>query len=469
MLRQLVFLLFVSRLSAIESSDYPQNRKQRCTANGVCTDPDYMEDIGDCETINSECTSKNPKANCQFIENTDKSLILCVDVDKFYDIPNAKNFDHILSDPSCSCFTPENKMEPIYDIICKTFNGKCKEDGNKIKCEFSRKTAEIIKAVQDQHAAAKKDKFKRNLLLAFDGTGSEMQFESDNRNDPKHDRQKWKSEIGVHVIDDVDEWIWRSHVANFWEDYEGESHYWYGPDDNLLWHAGSECQVTGIKGYNKACKFIEKLYNDDDPDDSYFIDIIGFSRGGYIAMEVSRKLQFDGCRIKINDTDEHIKPINVRWMGLYDPVRRVAQLKNFWEYIGESEYDADKVASTVQNVSIAERSKEINSREYFGYGADGGCDNKQKNTCIINEFDNTSHSGVGGSPGSGDCHDGCSILDVFTLCWRCSDLYTVDKDKSASADLDSWMRQNAVDNDVPIRITTERYYSYKDKPFVPYK
>ena len=52
-----------------------------------------------------------------------------------------------------------------------------------------------------------------SILIAIDGTGMRTHFE-----DCKDSQRKYSSPIGVNHNH---QWIWKSHVANFWEDYQG--------------------------------------------------------------------------------------------------------------------------------------------------------------------------------------------------------------------------------------------------------
>ena len=53
-----------------------------------------------------------------------------------------------------------------------------------------------------------------SILIAIDGTGMRKHFENINENTDR----KYSSTIGVNHNH---QWIWKSHVANFWEDYQG--------------------------------------------------------------------------------------------------------------------------------------------------------------------------------------------------------------------------------------------------------
>eukprot|EP01084_Bolivina_argentea_P073174 132791_1 len=289
-----------------------------------------------------------------------------------------------------------------------------------------------------------------SILIAIDGTGSRLYYEENS------EPERYESEIGVN---NNQQWIWQSHIANFWEDYQGESHYYFGPDANEMFLAGEEIHEIVSKSKQRICHFLNNYVENHDLNDvsselihnmtlngGLGIDIIGYSRGGFAAMDLSRKLQKEGCEIN----DIVIKPIAVRWMGLYDPVERDI---DFDEILVE--YNEDEIAENVQSVSIAERSEFIHSRSYFGNAVN-------KKVYYKNRISfNSSHSGIGGQPGKGDCKEiGDSFIYWFTdiAAKLCSPSYKLSMDKESSIKTDIWMRNNAINAKVPIQATQDEYY-----------
>jgi hypothetical protein len=297
-----------------------------------------------------------------------------------------------------------------------------------------------------------------NILVGIDGTGSRLYFQQSNKKSPN----KYKSAIGIN---NNKQFIWESHVANFWEDYQGESHYFYGPDANEMVIAGEEINEIVAKSLPKICNFINHYFdnnineysNNDISSDliqnitlngDFGIDIIGFSRGGYAAMELARELQYNGCHI--NKINEYISPIYVRWMGLYDPVQREI---DFDEYVNG--YNNNEIAENVLNVAIAERDPSIGSRKYFGNAVLNHQDNQNNQASYVVKRFKASHSGVGGAPGKGDCEEHKYTKDLPVINWlkntySCSDKYTIQGDKTASINAEIWMRDNAINSNVPI-------------------
>nr|MCU0714415.1 hypothetical protein [Pirellula sp.] len=49
------------------------------------------------------------------------------------------------------------------------------------------------------------------------------------------------------------------------------------------------------------------------------VDIFGYSRGAILAVELANRLNFEGCDCN-DDGNADILPVNIRFMGLIDPV-----------------------------------------------------------------------------------------------------------------------------------------------------
>jgi len=289
-----------------------------------------------------------------------------------------------------------------------------------------------------------------SILIAIDGTGSRMFFEGQNGAGASPPSRRWRSRVGVNHNQ---KWIWKSHVANFWEDYRGESHYFYGPDSNEMVAAAHEIHQKIKFGRDEICEFVHEHFKGPQAakelrnktiHGEIGIDIIGFSRGGFAAMELARKLQFDGCG--------DIAPVFIRWMGLYDPVARDIDWRDWFD----DQYDNHRIGNNVLAVTVAERSKKIHSRRYFGYAVKGYDDpDGYPMYKDVKQFD-ASHAGVGGAPGLGDCCENRKLLDVDAL--MCSRKYTVKLDQINSANVDSWMRRIAQNLNVPVQDEGEGYY-----------
>ena len=182
----------------------------------------------------------------------------------------------------------------------------------------------------------------------------------------------------------------RSHVRNFYQDYRGPKAYWNGPanfrtgSDSSDIHRGVISWITSI---------LEK--NPNEP-----IDMVGHSRGGYIAMEVARELKEKG--VKVNCMTVFPK---IRWMGLYDPVDMVAGY-------GESEKISSNVEAATVLFAAGSPGGRIEAQSSYGrptYGrsrpyfnrADGGVDDSNA-TSYTEHWIFGTHAAIGGAPWDGD-------------------------------------------------------------------
>ena len=81
-----------------------------------------------------------------------------------------------------------------------------------------------------------------------------------------------------------------------------------------MFAAGREVKHLVAGARKIICEFIA---NNTDPK-QVNIDLMGYSRGGYTAIEIAWELKKNKCP----HNDEYV---NVRFMGLYDPVSSVMQ------------------------------------------------------------------------------------------------------------------------------------------------
>jgi pimeloyl-ACP methyl ester carboxylesterase len=218
--------------------------------------------------------------------------------------------------------------------------------------------------------------------------------------------------------------LWRSHVRNF-ADQSGDPDTLYlsGPDKTL---ASPEAMEAIIR---KAQAYVQAKWREDP---SKPIDIIGHSRGGYIAMELARRLNTEGL---MDEKGTIHKSIPVRFMGLYDPV----DMAPGW---GESE----KIASNVRTAAVVFAKWPFNyqptpdratrqesggpgagsrSRSLFNR-ADHGPENRLL-TEYLEKWVWGTHAGIGGDPWGGDQPPGHSQAN----------------DNRIAVEVDQWMRKMA--------------------------
>ncbi len=193
------------------------------------------------------------------------------------------------------------------------------------------------------------------ILLAIDGTAARKHLRSAKKTKTKR---------------------WQSHVRNFYDDYPGKiKKYLYGPDNAMT---GSDAENIHKNAKIWLCgKWVR---NQKLP-----IDLVGHSRGGFIVLTIAHKLKTEGCCYK----GKIIKPVSVRFLGLYDAVDMVAGY-------GEGE----SIPDNVKYATHAMGDSDLKSRSYFNT-ADHGVDDSKKTTYNEQKFWGT-HSAIGGAPWMGD-------------------------------------------------------------------
>lgn len=210
------------------------------------------------------------------------------------------------------------------------------------------------------------------------------------------------------AIDGTDSESWRkrskttgrtnSHVRNFYEDYvmsAGDSKlYLHGPNAKIT---GADCRNI----HDKAMSWINERLSKNS---SQQVNLVGHSRGGYIAMEVARELVENGVR--------------VNYLGLYDPVDMAPGY-------GKKE--------TVPAVDFAVRVMAmpgVGSRLYFNT-ADGGFEGSSRNEAYSDAYVKATHGGIGGDSWEGDR----VVPTLFGM--------TKEKDISGSINADLTVRRKA--------------------------
>ncbi len=235
------------------------------------------------------------------------------------------------------------------------------------------------------------------VLIAVDGTGS----------------QKFRNTDGGF---DAATGRYRSHVRNFYEDYDpapGERKmYFDGPE----WNCGID--TTGV--YRNAQEALDAILkaNPNEP-----IVLVGHSRGGLVVNELARYLQSNGFKVK--------------FLGLYDPVDMAAGIGDK-ETIPSNVVDAAVgIRGSVTNLGIPSR-----SRPQFNT-IDGGPEDISKMRSYSQKTFPGTHSALGGAPWAGDHPAG----------------FTQGGDIAVSSQVDKWMRSKAGMSGVNLKTPQRLKYS----------
>lgn len=159
---------------------------------------------------------------------------------------------------------------------------------------------------------------------------------------------------------------YNGYIVQFARNYtgKGKAQYFPGPSGH-----GFNCGAI----MNDGCQFIESKLREGDEE----INLVGHSRGAYVAMSVARYLSL-----------VHKKTVN--FLGLFDPVAMAALA---------GPYNTNVIPGTCRYVYVAFRHPDVGSRPGWGYtgtiAEPGPWDYQTKKFM-------TSHSGVGGFPSPND-------------------------------------------------------------------
>jgi len=184
------------------------------------------------------------------------------------------------------------------------------------------------------------------------------------------------------------------------------------------------------------------------------IDIVGHSRGGYLAIEVARNLQTVG----ING-----KPVDVRFLGLYDPVDSA---------IGYGV--AETISSNVQTVAVvyaAGTVEEVGTDERFQVVGNQVVLIEQRSRWIFNRADHGpvsaktdfdqiwifgTHSAIGGAPWEGDGPSPGTLANPALAG------HTETNDRAKAILSDQHVRNKARSKNLPINLVDDYGYQWLD-------
>lgn len=218
----------------------------------------------------------------------------------------------------------------------------------------------------------------------------------------------------------------QSHIRNFVDDYYGVAkQFFHGPDARFPSPAALEQRENEVVAFIEA----QLIANPNRR-----VDLVGHSRGGMIAIEVARRLVNNGF---------NGKKVNVRFLGLYDPVDMVAGYGDFWETIPAVESVAVIYAAGSSEEIGIEARLDLNqdrSRPQFNR-VDGAA---PPETEYNRKWIFGTHSGIGGAPWLGDMPLG----------------HTESNDRAKAIESDQYVRLKARASQVPINGVSDYGYQY---------
>lgn len=215
------------------------------------------------------------------------------------------------------------------------------------------------------------------VLIVIDGTGSTDWFADRKSFDQTTNRRK-------------------SHSHNFFRDYplaKGESAYFlHGP---IYTTFGEDCP----KIFEQATKYLDRELTIDP---TQTINIVGHSRGGFVALQLAWYLKSKGYR--------------VNFLGLYDAVDRTPTMGS-----------DHRIPSNVDHAAHAIRNPNVGSRKAFG-NADGGPEDLTKMKSCERELFFGTHAAIGGAPWSSNEKLKATSKSI---------------DEYVAKEVDIWMRERA--------------------------
>jgi len=366
----------------------------------------------------------------------------------------------------------------LYDILCTRMNGKCHKSSKKCAMspqQYKDADSKLEKLRLDHETLHELPyNYTNDILIVIDGTGTRSQFEEDGTKSVKGGEYNLKSKSRWNNGN------WANHNSNFYEDYRGVKYYWYGPDANEVMNAEHEVKGLVIGAAQTICEFI----NNHTTNERINIDLVGYSRGGYAVMETARKLDRDGCEL--------YKNIQIRFMGLYDPVSstfgysngefHANVIDNFGEEYGlftndDYKYESGRMPTNVDHIVAAYGDPKLGSQAFFNT-----CDEPEDDgmEAFEKEYFIATHGGIGGSPLNGDFDLVVNIIQgngwqsgfgVISWMYRqmMDDIEEIDgygekMECSESMKADMFIRGKANEYGLPIDSTNENYYDFYQCP-----
>ena len=303
---------------------------------------------------------------------------------------------------------------------------------------------------------------RADILLAIGGTGSRAWLEAGGASFPNQEGRT----VGGR---------WLSHLRNFADSYGDDpdidkTKFEHGPD-NLV--TGSDSPDIIDKGYKWVS---EQYWNAVRTGAEPKVDLLGMSRGGFIASEIAHRIANQGYGFRPQGVTNDFGR-EVRFLGLYDPVDQAFALGDFITPIGS-------VPSNVQHSALGVAT-------FFNSFWDGSTSNEfSRHYWNRVEYDNASetklfratHSAFQGAPTySTDPGTLAALTTGGAANWAGSfvglggstnlvtdhpsawlDGYTDALDVQGSIEVDTWFRTQAMSVGVPIEVLSAADYQFND-------
>eukprot|EP01084_Bolivina_argentea_P265220 449466_1 len=439
--------------------------------NNECFHP-VLQAHGECTLSENKNTCSGD--GCKFIGNS--NMRMCVNPAELHQL----SYDEMRTRVSISSISMGSQQLCLFDVEDNVYDTICKLEGGN-RCDLTSKKCAFHPfkwPTKDNYYETLRHEldhklpwdYTDNLLIVIDGTSTKTQFEAEGFDAEKN------GQYGMRFNSRWPNGNWDNHNCNFYEDYRGAKYYWYGPDANELISAGTEVEQVTTGAVNTVCDFIANNTKTGKEVKDINIDIIGYSRGGYISIEIARTLDKKGCKSKgIDDS------IRIRFMGLYDPVSSVVECEppnviNCLKELIKSGVsvvtgdDDEHMPTNVNHIVISYGDPQLGSRPYFNT-----CETEENRKEIEKQWFRTTHGGIGGTPMEGDFEtvmdiqsDGHFLKTQFykTTFSGVGEVkgYDAEMECEQSMQADQFIRSKATEYGLPIDATNDAYYDFRQCP-----
>ena len=411
--------------------------------------------VGNCNIENGQCQGEQ----CEFLINSAVKVCIKATVMNRW---NKTDFSQILrfadfnGQADALCLISTQNEDYIFGNACRMLGGYCDDDTKQCIISQEQKQRKIEGVKQELYALRpyKEDEYGdeilydkeiMDILIAIDGIYSRQPFE-----------QNWNENKYLYFSADPrdDQANWRSHIANFFHSYFGYKFYYNGVNMIDEWIEITKDEIDVVINddiMKQICQFLQKKKLNGLKD--FNVDLVGYDKGGYIVIQVIKKLKFIGCMVN----GKEMKPIIPRFVGLYDPVKSHINTVSAWY---------DKIQETLKlkdkdNVKDEDINQVIETKDFVvAYGDPKMYKRKMFEIIDIDteskQYFKASHGAMGCAP------DGCKEMR-----WIAANSDAFNKDMEIDHDTeiegcisaDEYVRSRAIKAGLPITPAGEVYYN----------